>query len=651
MSHFDTIKDINGKIYLSLENHEREKGNSVGNKPEDFEILSFIGSGYFGKVFKVRSKLNKEIYAMKKMDLVRLKSEGQEYVNKALNETDFLLNLSHPHVIKYYNHFRSEDNDFLYIITEYVQNGDLDMFTKSHQRFNKHIPEEELWAIFLQCMEALNYVHSEYVIHRDIKPENIFLGNNFTIKLGDFGVSAVKAEKGLTRLYKNGDYNSLRTNKKVQYSGTFVGTKGYQSKELLEAKDYDQRVDIYAMGVSFFEMCYFHKPNEPICNYDEYGNEIVIFEPIEYYDDENVPYSTELLNIIKLMLGEDLKKMKNSEYYLTLFREGFSKKYLLNTSLNSTIKCLSTFKDITNYYLNIKIDSLNIQNKPVIKAFKECLKYSSGNNFDKKITDFRLTLCTENPRLEKTKEIDPSLILSFIIENLINEDEKKEINVDKSNEHYIISKKEESITSKIDMLLNFNKKFSKKFNSNIIKKFFGLIKNTYFCSECKMKSYIFSGYFFLNFDLVKILKEDDYKNLSSFDLEKYFEKEKIKQRIIEKYCKKCLKREDHGYFNQIYTVPEVLIMSIKRGINYEKKIPVLFPEKLSVDYFVDSHGDKIFKLNGIVGRNNGKFFSIVNEVQQWFRYEGSCSKKMKINSPKIDEKNEEVIMLFYELIK
>lgn len=92
-------------------------------------------------------------------------------------------------------------------------------------------------------------------------------------------------------------------------------------------------------------------------------------------------------------------------------------------------------------------------------------------------------------------------------------------------------------------------------------------------------------------------------------------------------------------------------MSIKRGINYEKKIPVLFPEKLSVDYFVDSHGDKIFKLNGIVGRNNGKFFSIVNEVQQWFRYEGSCSKKMKINSPKIDEKNEEVILLFYELIK
>ena len=651
MSHFDTIKDINGKIYLSLENHEREKGNSVGNKPEDFEILSFIGSGGFGKVFKVRSKLNKEIYAMKKMDLVRLKSEGQEFVNKALNETDFLLNLSHPHVIKYYNHFRSEDNDFLYIITEYVQNGDLDMFTKSHQRFNKHIPEEELWAIFLQCMEALNYVHSEYVIHRDIKPENIFLGNNFTIKLGDFGVSAVKAEKGLTRLYKNGDYNSLRTNKKVQYSGTFVGTKGYQSKELLEAKDYDQRVDIYAMGVSFFEMCYFHKPNEPIINYDEYGNEIVIFEPIEYYDDENVPYSTELLNIIKLMLGEDLKKMKNSEYYLTLFREGFSKKYLLNTSLNSTIKCLSTFKDITNYYLNIKIDSLNIQNKPVIQAFKECLKYSSGNNFDKKITDFRLTLCTENPRLEKTKEIDPSLILSFIIENLINEDEKKEIEIDKKDEHYIISKKEEAISSKVDMLLNFNKKFSMKFNSNIIKKFFGLIKTSKFCTKCEIKSYKFGGYFFLNFDLPTILKEKDYKNLSSFNINEYLEKEKSKQKVMDKYCKKCLKRNIHAYFTQIYTVPDVFIMSFKRGINYEEKIPVEFPKTMEVKSFAELHGEKKFKLNGIVGRNEGKFFAIVDNGQQWIRYDGNSSKKSKIDSPKIDEKNEEVILLFYELIK
>ena len=269
MSHFDTIKDSDGKIYLSLENHIKDTGKSIGNKPEDFDILCLLGEGAFGQVFKVRSKINNEIYAMKQLNLKSLRSQGDKYVEKAMNETTFLLNLSHPHIIKYYHHFNSKDNDFIYILTEYVPNGDLSDFIKAHKAFGRHIPEDELWAIFLQCMEALVYVHSQDVIHRDIKPSNLFLGNNFTIKLGDFGVSAVKSQKGLTRLYKNGDYSALRFNKNVQYKGTIVGTPGYRSKELLESKDYDQKVDIFAMGISFYEMCYFRRPKEEIEEEDD----------------------------------------------------------------------------------------------------------------------------------------------------------------------------------------------------------------------------------------------------------------------------------------------------------------------------------------------------------------------------------------------
>lgn len=650
MSHFDTIKDSDGKIYLSLENHIKDTGKSIGNKPEDFDILCLLGEGAFGQVFKVRSKINNEIYAMKQLNLKSLRSQGDKYVEKAMNETTFLLNLSHPHIIKYYHHFNSKDNDFIYILTEYVPNGDLSDFIKAHKAFGRHIPEDELWAIFLQCMEALVYVHSQDVIHRDIKPSNLFLGNNFTIKLGDFGVSAVKSQKGLTRLYKNGDYSALRFNKNVQYKGTIVGTPGYRSKELLESKDYDQKVDIFAMGISFYEMCYFRRPKQEIEEEDDYGNTHVKLIDVEEPNDQNKYYSKELLDIIHSMFSENIKNIKSSTYYLDKIREGFARKYLLNTSVNSTIKCLATFKDITNYYLKVKIDNSKIQNKPVLKSFIQCLCSSEGK-WDEAITNFRQILCMEEPKLEKTKEIDPGLVLTFILEKLINEDEKKEIKIDKSNEHYIISKKEESISSKIDMLLNFNKKFSMKFNSDIIKKFFGLIKTSKFCNKCEIKTYSFSGYFFLNFDLPIILKEKDYKDLSSFDIEKYLESEKVKQKIIDKYCKKCLKREIHAYFTQIYTVPDILIMYFKRGVNYEKKIPVIFPEKLDVKSFAELHGDKIFRLNGIVGRNDEKFFAIVNEEQQWFRYDGSVSKKNKINSPKIDEENEEAILLFYELIK
>ena len=120
---------------------------------------------------------------------------------------------------------------------------------------------------------------------------------------------------------------------------------------------------------------------------------------------------------------------------------------------------------------------------------------------------------------------------------------------------------------------------------------------------------------------------------------------------MNKYCKKCFDRQTHPYYTHIYTVPDILIMHFKRGINYEKNIPIIFPEKLDIKSFAEIHKNKIFKLNGIVGRNDEKFFAIVNEEQQWFRYDGSGCKKNKINSPQIDEKKEEVILLFYELIK
>ena len=652
MSNLGPIKDSDGKTYLSLEYKQDYKGNNVGSKPEDFENLRVLGSGTFGQVFKTRSKIDNEIYAMKKMDLVNLKNEGEEYYKKAINESTFLLSLSHPHIIKYYNHFNSEDGNLLYIITEYVPNGDLDSFIKAHKRFDKHIPEEELWSIFLQCMEALVYVHKEQVIHRDIKPSNIFLGNNFTIKLGDFGVSTVKSQKGVTRLYKNDDYSSLRRNKNIQYGGTVVGTQGYQDKAILENKQYDEKVDIFAMGICFFEMCYFHKATEVVDEeIDDLGNKKIIFENIEEFGDEdvNLIYSAELLDIINSMLIEDYKKRDNAQQILEKIKDGFSKKYILNTSLSSTIRCLSTFKDIIKYLKSIKIDDSNIQNKPVIHSYINCLT-SSEDKWDKSIENFRQILCTENPKLEKMKEIEPKIALSFIIEELYKEDNKNietKYKNNNSNEHYIISKKKEAKTSKIDMLLNFNKKFSLKFNSDIIKKFSGLIKTSKFCKDCEIKTYSFSAYFFITIDLEQILKE---KQLINLDIQNYFEKNKNQKRI-EKYCKKCLKRNIHAYFNQFYTIPDLLIISIQRGNNYQYKTPVVIKNELNAKNFVESSGNKKYKLNGIVGYNNGNFFSIINNEQEWIRYNGTDYNGIKIESPKIDDTKEEVTLLFYEVIK
>ena len=195
MSNFDTITDTEGKEYLVFDSSELYDDSQMGDKSDDFEILRKLGEGAFGKVFKVRSKINNKVYAMKKLNIKEIRDDNEKAYQLTMNETAILERLSHPHIIKYYKKFT--EGNFLYIIIEFAANGDIEGFIEAHKKFNKHISEEVLWNIFLQCMGALAYAHKEEVIHRDIKPANLLMDNNMVVKLGDFGVS------NLTKKYNN----------------------------------------------------------------------------------------------------------------------------------------------------------------------------------------------------------------------------------------------------------------------------------------------------------------------------------------------------------------------------------------------------------------------------------------------------------------
>ena len=220
----ELIKDSKGKPHMVFDKDKSKEDEIMGEKVDDYEILQVLGEGSFGFVAKVKSRINHKIYAIKQINLTKLKSDKERQLCE--NEITILKNLNHPSITKYYKSIK--ENNFLYTVMEFMNNGDLSGLIKAHKILNKPINEEKLWNIFIQAMKSLVFIHSKNLIHRDIKPENLFISNDGTVKLGDFGVSASIV-----------DSNKFENIKKELISnwvcsGTCVGTPPFMSPEMLK---------------------------------------------------------------------------------------------------------------------------------------------------------------------------------------------------------------------------------------------------------------------------------------------------------------------------------------------------------------------------------------------------------------------------------
>ena len=163
----ELIKDSKGKPHMVFDKDKSKEDEIMGEKVDDYEILQVLGEGSFGFVAKVKSRINHKIYAIKQINLTKLKSDKERQLCE--NEITILKNLNHPSITKYYKSIK--ENNFLYTVMEFMNNGDLSGLIKAHKILNKPINEEKLWNIFIQAMKSLVYIHSQNVVHRDIKPE------------------------------------------------------------------------------------------------------------------------------------------------------------------------------------------------------------------------------------------------------------------------------------------------------------------------------------------------------------------------------------------------------------------------------------------------------------------------------------------------
>jgi serine/threonine protein kinase len=197
-----------------------------GTRIGSYEIVDALGDGGMGEVFRVRHLISDRIEAMKV--LLSASSSNQDMLDRFTREIRVLAGLNHPNIAALHTAFRHDNQ--LVMIMEYVDGQDL------RRCLQTGISLPQAVAYTRQVLMALDYAHSQSVIHRDIKPSNIMLTSDGRVKLLDFGIALATPDPRLTM------------------TGAVVGSMHYIPPEQIYGEPPDERSDLYAMGVTLYEM-------------------------------------------------------------------------------------------------------------------------------------------------------------------------------------------------------------------------------------------------------------------------------------------------------------------------------------------------------------------------------------------------------------
>jgi len=193
----------------------------------DYEILSILGAGGMGKVYKVRNVISDRIEAMKIL-LPDLHS-NQSLADRFLREIRLLATLNHPNIAALRTALTHENQ--LVMIMEFVEGE-----TLSNRIARAPISTSEAVNYADQVLSALSYAHKQNIIHRDIKPANMMLTSQGVVKLMDFGIARSSTDGTLTS------------------TGTTLGSLNYMTPEQVRGESADARSDIYSFGISLYEL-------------------------------------------------------------------------------------------------------------------------------------------------------------------------------------------------------------------------------------------------------------------------------------------------------------------------------------------------------------------------------------------------------------
>jgi serine/threonine-protein kinase len=201
---------------------------NIGDRIGDYEIIDVLGAGGMGKVYKVRNVISDRVEAMKVL-LPNLASDA-DLAERFMREIKVQASLHHQNIAALHTALRV--NNQLLMLIEFVEGCSIESALRQSP-----IPMAKAVDYIKQVLLALAYAHGHGVVHRDIKPANMMLTPNGVVKLMDFGIAKLSADRKLTQ------------------TGRTVGSLYYMSPEQIQGdEDLGPRADLYSLGVSLYEM-------------------------------------------------------------------------------------------------------------------------------------------------------------------------------------------------------------------------------------------------------------------------------------------------------------------------------------------------------------------------------------------------------------
>ena len=369
----------------------------MGLLENKYEIQDTIGQGGFGIVLKVKEKTTQKYFAAKCIFIRGLPEKDILGIEKEIN---LLIQFDCKYSVKYIESFK--DDNYYYIILE-LCDSDLDMEIKRHNGF---FSIEKIKKILTQLNDVFTLMKIKHIVHRDIKPQNILIKytNNektdFDVKLTDYGIS-----KRLT--------TTQRTTNRKGYINT-------QAPEVLNEEDYDEKADLWSLGVVIYYLCLKKWP------FDGTKDKEIEKKILSGVLPQEMPNSPLIADLIINLLQVECNKRFNWDQYLN---HPFFKNESENNSIIQNVREIDLSKEDDLYNeIRTKINIYEISNtelKNIIQSDKrlrpsKIMEYV--NSHDNEISMIGLLLLIKNyfnffnrPFIEKFfyfKNIDETFIIA-----------------------------------------------------------------------------------------------------------------------------------------------------------------------------------------------------------------------------------------------